>query len=145
MKKILFLLVCFAMFLATCAPPKCGCFHEDVFMQFAYEDKSGNDLLDSTFQNHYVAKNICVYNLIDGIKEKLPINEPRIVKNSERNMFSLNVWLSDTTLIELDTNTVDTIVSKTENTSEYRRLSKVWYNAVLKWERNAYPFIIIEK
>jgi len=115
-------------------------------MDIAYKDKLGNDLLDSSTQNHYSTDSIHVYNVVNGIKKERyygNLDNPRlwsIFKIDSLNTYFLGIGLEvDTTLLELNKRTTDTLTCIIDKSNGNRILRKFWYNGVLKWDNVLYP------
>lgn len=122
-------------------------------VDIAYQNKSGNDLLDSTIQNAFLTKNIHVYNVTKGIKKEVyyptadyPHNF-EIYKQDNLTPFYLRLFLeTDTTLLELNQSITDTITCISERSNGNFLLKKLWYNGVMKWGNDPVPqeFTIIK-
>jgi hypothetical protein len=122
---------------------------ESAMMEIAFKDKSGNDLLDSTTQNNYSVGSIHLFNVVNGVKKE--VNYPNydfphnflIFRNDSLNQNFLRVFFeTDTTLLQLDQNTVDTLTCVIDRSNGHV-LKKFWYNGVLRWDNIMLPPAII--
>ena len=120
---------------------------ENAMMEIAYKDKSGNDLLYSSTQNNYSESSIHLFNVVNGVKKEVntPYDIPHnfvIFKNEPLNQNFLRIFLeTDTTLLQLDQNTVDTLTCVIDR-SRGHELKKFWYNGILKWDNIELPPVI---
>ena len=129
-------------------------------INIAYKDNLGNDLLDTFKQQHFSVADFHIYYLING--KKTEVNNP--VSNWSKAIYkpsfdSLNEYLLrvelyensdvniDTTLLKLNSTTIDTITCTYFRTTGLTVIAKVWYNGVLKWDfaNNLPPIITIIK
>jgi hypothetical protein len=113
---------------------------DSAIMDIAYKDKSGNDLLNSSTQNHYSADNIHIFNVTNGIKKEVyhvTIDDSQpffIYKEDLLSEYFLRFYFAtDTTLLQLNQTTTDTLTCVIDK-SNGRLLKKLWYNGVLKWD-----------
>jgi hypothetical protein len=113
----------------------------NINIDIAYKDKAGNDLLDSSNDVHFSAKDITLYNMEKG--EKVKVNKPRmdypnnhfIYRDDATNTNHLRIFLeTETVLVQLNATITDTIKSEIKKTKGNTHLVKVWYNGKLVWE-----------
>lgn len=165
MKKILIFWIIIPLLLTNCKKHTSDQTTFDVSIGVAYKDKSGKDLLDPTSPVHYSDGDIRIYHLKKGIKKEVVLtpnldqyNKSKIFKDDSHNTYVLGVDLTDTammrdinimdtTIVELNKNTVDTVIAEIGNKPNSTVVLKVWYNGVLSWDLNsgAFPLIVIEK
>jgi len=111
---------------------------ESAMIEIAFKDKSGNDLLDSSTQNNYSESSIHLFNVVNGVKKEVntPYDIPHnfvIFKNESLNQNFLRVFFeTDTTLLQLDQNMVDTLICLIDRTNGHL-LKRLWYNGEPKW------------
>jgi hypothetical protein len=152
MKKILISpVILFILFLTDCKKID-NSFSDSSFINIAYMDKLGNDLLDTTRQNYFSHGSIHVYNVVKGIKKEVynPMADyPHnflIYDNQDLKSFYLRLFLeTDTTFLELNKTTIDTITTVIYKTTNLRYIDKLWYNGDLKWQSGGLPNCSIVK
>ena len=112
----------------------------DIDVQIAYKNDMNKDLLDADIQNHFSSDSIHVYNVNNGVKTERfygNLDSPRLWeiykdKNTDTNFLIVGVE-TDTTLLKLNSHTIDTLTCVIEKSNGNTILKKVWYNGVLKW------------
>lgn len=125
-----------------CAPETNCCTNLDVGMQFAVLDANGNDVLNPSNPNAFKAQNIKIYYVIDGVSEYQNSGNGGLLEiskyqNHENYIISIGPYVGDhlsTTLIKWNEIDIDTIKCEVERISSNTRISKVWFNDVLKWD-----------
>lgn len=143
-KKLSFLLLSF-LFIGNMYAQKAMKTKQTVYINInidiAYKDKAGNDLLDSTKKVHFSSKDITIYNVENG--KKVNVDKPKMDYPNNHFMYRddatganhLRVFLeAETVLVQLNSNTTDTIKSEIKKTKGNTHLTKVWYNGKLVWE-----------
>ena len=112
----------------------------NINIDIAFKDKDGSDLLDANTDNHFDAKDITVYNMVNG--EKVKVDKPRmdhpnnqfIYKDDATKTNLLRVYLeAEVVLLQLNANTTDTIKCTVKKSKGNTHIEKVWYNGKLKW------------
>lgn len=115
------------------------------YMFISYQDKSGNDLLDSNTPGYYSAGNIHIYKMVNGVKTE--VNHPTadsphdfsIYKDDSLNRYYLLLYLDNPSYLQLNQNTIDTITCDIEQSNGNILLKKFWYNGQLYWNDLANP------
>lgn len=121
------------------------------YIDIAYNNYAGNDLLDTSTLNHFIASNIKVFTInnekkteINNINMSYP-HDFFIYKNDSLKENLLRLFFeNDTTLLQLSQNSMDTITVTIDKSNGNTLLNKVWYNGVLKWD-GGYHIITIVK
>lgn len=139
MKKILLFLSMVPLLFSYCKKENNGSV-VTTYIDIAYKDDGGNDLLNPSNINYYAPSNIHIFTLIDGVKTE--VNNPQmanphdfmIYKNNSLNQYFIRVFLHETTLLQLNQDTTDTLTCTIEKTNNSEVLTKLWYNGTLKWE-----------
>jgi len=122
---------------------------ESAMIEIAFKDKSGNDLLDSSTQNNYSESSIHLFNVVNGVKKEVnkPYDIPHnfvIFKNESLNQNFLRVFFeTDTTLLQLDQNMVDTLICLIDRTNGHL-LKRLWYNGEPKYYMNPNVITIVK-
>lgn len=105
-------------------------------LEFAFQNESGDDLLNPIFHNSYSQDDLQVYCMDEGNKKILANKDSLHFISNERGFFTLNVNLiNDTTYLKLSTSITDTIVSEFNSGTNYQLIMNVWYNGDLIWKR----------
>lgn len=151
MKKLIYSLLAISFIIVI------GCskipFTADTSVDISYSNSSGNDLLDSATTNHFVASDIHLYNMVKGVKIEVnyPYDIPHnflIYKNDSLKRYFLRVFIeTDTTLLELNQTTTDTLICSIEKSESTKIVRKVRYNGNLMWSDFGKPreFSIIKR
>ena len=146
MKKTLnIMIVAFTLFGFSCGKdPQKGSVI-DTYIIISYKDSQGRNLLDPTTPNYFINNNIRLYRL-EGGNKTVDFNTMRdaqygyeIYKDAlSESVINIGIE-ADTTLIQLNNDITDTIVSQIRRLySGYTLITdKVWYNRVLMWERES--------
>jgi hypothetical protein len=146
MKKTLnIMIVAFTLFGFSCGkdPQKASVI--DTYLIVCYKDNQGRNLLDPSTPNYFINNNIRLYKIERGIKTldyNAMADSPfdfTIYKDSLSGSV-INIGIeADTTLIQLNDDITDTIVSQIRKLYSGTTLitDKVWYNRSLIWERES--------
>jgi hypothetical protein len=120
----------------------------DTNVEISVQDKAGNDLLNPSNQSAYLAQNIKIYYLIDGIKKEINQANLDFTKNFmiyeidgkyQMRLF-LNCSYESTSITYVQWNENDTDTFKTEilKNTNLVLITKLWYNDSMVW--NAYDY-----
>jgi hypothetical protein len=105
-----------------------------------YMNSLREDLLDTAVTGSFKTDSIHLYNVVRGVKMEVSnrADYPHnffIRKNEEFKKYVLRVFLEvDTTLLELNRSTTDTITCLFDRSEDNFIIRKVWYNGNVKWE-----------
>ena len=155
MKNILIIFIVIT-FLFSMSCNKCGgkATVVDTGVEITYVNNKGEDLLNVATPGHFSADSIHIYNVVKGIKKEVYNSHydiPRnfvIIKNDSLHKYFLRIFPDvDTTLLELNENTTDTITCEfAKSYCNNQIVTKVWYNGILKWGDMSVPraFTIIK-
>jgi len=120
----------------------------NAYIDIAYKDSMGNDLLDATTLNHYSDIIVTAINKGNRINLYNPseffiYEDDSLKENLLRLSFLIRTYnYIDTIIIQLNENTIDTVTSDNQN----GRMRNVWYNGVLKWKfEDGWQIITIKK
>jgi len=152
MKTLLFICIAFMLvFINGCK--KDGTVYVAQYLDIAYNDNLGNDLLDPSNSNGFSSENIQLYTLVNNVKTE--VYHPNltyahsfmIYKNDSLKLYFLRVFLEDnTTFLQLNQNITDTITCTIDKSNGNSIIRKVWYNGDIKWEfGKVAPCITIKK
>jgi len=143
MKQLLLLLICFVftgnIYSQNNTKTK-KAMYVNINIDIAFKDKDGNNLLDFNNENHFEAKDITVYNMVNG--EKIKVDKPRIDHPNNQFIYKdeatktnlLRVFLeAEFILLQLNATTTDTIKCTLKKSKGNTHIEKVWYNGKLKW------------
>lgn len=143
MKQLLLLLICFVftgnIYSQNNTKTK-KAMYVNINIDIAFKDKDGNNLLDFNNENHFEAKDITVYNMVNG--EKIKVDNPRIDHPNNQFIYKdeatktnlLRVFLeAEFILLQLNATTTDTIKCTLKKSKGNTHIEKVWYNGKLKW------------
>jgi len=124
----------------------------DNTVDILYANSLQGDLLDTAVSGSFFADSIHLYNVDMGVKTEVKNrndypNNFVIYKNEELQKYVLRVFLeSDSTLLELNPRTTDTIKCYINRANDDFIISKVWYNGSVEWDDYAtIRQIIIQK
>ena len=139
-KSLILLMAIFTIFLANCSKePNKGAI-VDINVKIAYKNDMNNDLLVTDIQNHFSSDSIHVYNVNNRVKVERfygNLDNPRLWEVYKDKITDTNFLIvgveTDTTLLELNGRTIDTLTCVIEKSIGNTILKKVWYNGVLKW------------
>lgn len=115
-------------------------FDLSIYVDIAYRDSLGQDLLNSSTKNYFSSDGIFVFDVTNGIKTEENHSNytyPRnffIYRDDTLSGYFLRVFCeTDTTLLQLNSKIVDTIVCTFYKPSDAVIITKVCYNGVLEW------------
>ncbi|MEO8759492.1 MAG: hypothetical protein ABI448_01275 [Bacteroidia bacterium] len=157
MKQLFLLLIAFVFLSSVNAQNQAKtkqAMYVNINIDIAYTDKAGNDLLDANNDNHFDAKDITIYNMVNG--EKIKVNKPGrdypnnhfIFKDEAAKTNYLRVFLeTEMVLVQLNATTTDTIKCTLKKTKGNTHIEKVWYNGkcVFKYGKTVSQAITIVK
>ncbi len=133
MKYILFV-IAFVMFLG-CEKDERSVEKPDAFystvMEFAFKNKSGNDMLDPDTPEAFDHSLIETFIMKSGSKEVITNGSSNLF-SKERGFYTLLLNLTNqTTYLKLSETTTDTIVTEIKSGSNFAYITKLWYNGEL--------------
>ena len=130
-----------AIFLVNCKKEPGKGVVVSTYMNITYIDNAGRDLLDPSTPNYFSASGIHVFNFVKGIKKEvyhtnydLPQNFNIYKSDPLKNNSMMLSFETDTTLLQLNQSTTDTITCIIDKSNGSWILKKVWYNGDLKWD-----------
>ena len=136
---IVIILLSSLIFLYNCKKDPKGASVEKT-IAIEYINMMGDDLFNPNTLNCYYPDDIRIYNVIGGVKKLAGQPNYTNPNNFLISKYKLNSHLlivsieTDTTLIELNPNTVDTVIGIIDKSHGNQTLRKVWYNGDLQWE-----------
>ncbi|MDP4290532.1 MAG: hypothetical protein Q8908_05575 [Bacteroidota bacterium] len=145
MKKILIVLISATLLNSSCIKDNGKSLTDSTYMEISYQDKSGNDLLNSQTQGYFDASNIHVFKMVDGIKKE--VNRPMadyphdflIFKDETINRYYIRVFLDNPTYLQLSQNTMDTLTCEIYKSHGNRGIKNFYYNGKLYWDDVSKP------
>lgn len=148
MKTIINILIAvLALSLTNCSKDNKKGTDVDERVKIVYENISGEDLLNSATQNYYPANGIHVYNVKNKIKTERfygNLDNPRMWEIVETTPDRYSLWVdieTETTLLELNKDVVDTVKCIIDKSDGNTTIRKVWYNGIVKWDNISVPRI----
>ena len=122
------------------------------YIDIAYKDHLGNDLLSSSSPSYFSANAIQVYTMINGTKTAVHhanYDYPQnflIYKNDSLKSYFIRIFLENNeTLLQLNPTITDTLTYTVDNSNGNSLLTKLWYNGSLKWAGGTAQEIVIMK
>jgi hypothetical protein len=112
----------------------------DNTVDISYINSAHEDLLNTAVIGSFTADSIHLYNLNKGVKTEVNnrVDYPHnffIYRDDEFQKYDLQVFIEvDTTLLELNKTTTDTIVCLIARSANTFIIRKVWYNGNVKWD-----------
>jgi hypothetical protein len=112
----------------------------DNIMDIYFINSLEEDLLDSAGSGRFYPDSIHVYNVIRGVKNEVDnrTDYPHnffIYKNDFAGKNALRLFIEvDTTILQLNKNSSDTITCVFDRSQTLFVIRKVWYNGDLKWD-----------
>lgn len=151
MKKLLLFLVMVPFLFSNCKKDPKQSVVVSTYIDIAYKDNLGVDLLNPSIANYFSPTNIHVFTLVDGVKKE--VNNPMmdyphdylIYKNDSLNLYFIRVFLHDTTILQLNQTITDEITCTIDKSNGNEIIRKLWYNGILKWEYPVAQVITIVK
>ena len=122
-------------------------------IDISYKNAKGQDLLNPSTSNYYSKDSITLFKIVNGKEIKIfnPFmdvpNDFFIYDDTSKNTYYMRVFLSDSLLVRINSNIVDTISSKIDIYSNGNIIAKeVWYDGKSVWKyEDGYPTFNVQK
>ena len=145
MKKIFILLLSFTLTNNSCIKDNGNSVYDSTYIEISYQDKSGNDLLDSKTPGFFDVNNFHVFKIFDGVKMEVnhgSADFPQdflIFKEETLNRYYIRVFLDNPTYLQLNQNTMDTLTCEIYHSHGNSGIKNFYYNGKLYWDDVSKP------